>query len=147
MTKPLIVALGLALAGGCASVAGPQAKTPREGPGYLDQGPAVSLDATPPAAASALQLLDERVKENAQLRARVEELETAARAAEARAQGAEKAAAQRNQEVEQIKSLLERSTSENREMTDEVLKSRIARLRVEQEMLRLKLADLVRESK
>jgi hypothetical protein len=132
----------------CGTAGRELARDPKPDAGYLKDGPAVTLDAaaeqgTP----STLQLLDERTKENALLKTQIEELEKAARAADARAQAAEKETQSRATEAEQLKSFLEKAMAEQRELTGEILKSRIARLKVEQEMLRLKLADLVREPK
>lgn len=115
------------------------------GTDYLKEGPTVGIsDAARATQPTTLQLLDEKSRENSTLKARVAELEKAVIDAETRATAAQELSKCNDAELLQLRTLLERSVTEQKALTEEVVKARIARLKLEQEMLRLKLADLAR---
>lgn len=115
------------------------------GTDYLKGGPTVGLaDTAQSGQPTTLQLLDEKTRENSTLKARVAELELNLAAAEARALSADELSKRNDAELLQLRGLLERSVTEQKALTDEVVKARIARLKIEQDMLKLKLAELAR---
>lgn len=156
MTKTIA---GLALAllvTGCASVppsepepvatSRPQPKIP-EGSAYLGDGPTVGLEgAAAPRRKTTLQLLEERDQEITRLNEQLKELEKSMEMASARERAATHEAAQSTGEFHRLRDMLEISLSEQKDLTENLLAARIARLRSEQEMIRLKLADLAKDS-
>lgn len=115
------------------------------GTDYLKEGPTVGLsDTARGSQPTTLQLLDEKARENSVLKARVTELEKALADAEARTTAAQQLAQRNDVELLQLRALLEKSVTEQRALTEEVVKARIARLRLEQDLLKLKLAELAR---
>lgn len=149
MCQRLIIITALLAVAGCSSSPeteeGPQAKA--RGTGYLEKGPTVVLDEPPPSASNTtLQLLDQRVRENARLKAKIKAIQGDLKGAEERAAEAEGRLNNHGEESKELRGLLERALSQQKDLTDQLLAARIARLKVEQEMLRLKLADQVQES-
>lgn len=115
------------------------------GSDYLASGPTVGLsDTAQSTQPTTLQLLEEKARENGVLKARVLELEKSLTDAETRRTNAETAAKAHDEELAQLRALLERSVTEQKTLTDEVVKARIARLRLEQDVLKLKLAEVAR---
>jgi hypothetical protein len=110
------------------------------------RGPTLTLDEQAKLAdPTALQLLEERSRDLAKARKRVEELESELRQRgheldrvrdESRAQAAQK---------EQLEGLLREATENERTAAEKALSAEIARLRFEQEMLKLKLGNVLRE--
>lgn len=133
---------------GCSStpVEAPKRALRAEGTGYLEGGPTVGIDSTP-AKNTTLQLLDDRIKENTRLKTRLEAAETARAEAEKRTAESESAAGQHSRRIEELERLLSHQAEENRDLLDELLKTRITRLRMERQMLQAKLADLADEKK
>jgi hypothetical protein len=115
------------------------------GSDYLASGPTVGLsDTAQSSQPTTLQLLEEKARENGVLKSRVQDLEKSLADAEARRTQAEAAAKAHDEELLQLRSLLERSVAEQKTLTEEVVLARIARLRLEQDVLKLKLAELAR---
>lgn len=133
---------------GCSSTAVDPPKRPLRavGTGYLEGGPTVGIDSNPPKNTTLL-MLDERIKENTQLKSRLEAAESARAEAERRTTESEAAAGQQSRRIEDLERLLARQAEENRDLLDELLKARIMRLRMERQMLQAKLADLADEKK
>jgi hypothetical protein len=111
------------------------------------RGPTLALDETAKLAdPTALQLLEERSQELAKARKRVGELEVelAQRARDlAKVQDESRT---KSEEKEHLAGLLRDATESERAATEKALSAEIARLRFEQELLRMKLGNLVRET-
>ncbi|MSR75863.1 MAG: hypothetical protein EXS14_10390 [Planctomycetes bacterium] len=115
------------------------------GTDYLKDGPTVGLaDTARSSQPTTLQLLDEKARENGTLKTRLADMEKSLAESEARATAADALSKLNDAELMQLRALLERSVTEQKALTEEVVKARIARLKLEQDMLRLKLAELAR---
>jgi hypothetical protein len=114
---------------------------------FAKKGPTLTLDEQAKLAdPTALQLLEERSTDLAKAKKRVDELESELRQ---RAQELEKVkddTKSKSHEKEQIEGLLREATENERAATERALSAEIARLRFEQEMLKMKLGGLLREN-
>ena len=117
-----------------------------EGTGFLQKGPTVAIDTKPPKNTT-LQKLEEKLKENAQLKGRLEAAERGRTDAERRASEADLASGRHTTRIQELERLLSRQAKENRGLMDELLKARITRLRMERQLLQGRLADLADEKK
>lgn len=140
--------LTITLLTGCASTRQEPAPRPHapQGTGFLEKGPTVAMDTKPPKNTT-LQMLDEKIKENAQLKGRIETTNAARAEAERRAAEAEAAAGRHTARIAELELLLARQAEENKGLMDELLKARITRLRMERQLLQGRLADLADEKK
>ena len=93
-----------------------------------------------------LQLLEERSLELAKTRKRVEELETTLQERARDLDRVKEESKAKAEEKEQLAGLLREATDNERAATEKALSAEIARLRFEQELLRMKLGNLVRET-
>ncbi|MAG56843.1 MAG: hypothetical protein CMJ83_11170 [Planctomycetes bacterium] len=116
------------------------------GTGYLEDGPTVKIDSAP-SGRTTLQELDQLSREATLLKQKLRDAEQARQEADARAQTADIAQgdlARRNQELEE---LLGRQAEENKDLMDQLLKARLAKLRMERQMIQSRIADLVDDGK
>lgn len=146
--RALSVLIVMSLVAGCSSTPVDPEKRPlrAEGTGYLQNGPTVGIDSKPPTNTT-LTMLNEKLKENAQLKTRLETAETARAAAERRSSEAEAQTGEYSRRIDDLERLLARQAEENKDLLDQLLKARITRLRMERQMLQTKLADLADEKK
>jgi hypothetical protein len=136
-----------ALVAGCASMhQDPPSSLPEEGPrgeAYLQGGPTVSLDTNAAhESPTTLELLDTRTRELNAIRAELE----AARASEGRAQEAARQAREAADshllEQRRLEGLLSEAVAENRDLSERLVSARIEALRLEQNLIRARIAEL-----
>jgi hypothetical protein len=111
------------------------------------KGPTLTLDEQAKLAdPTTLQLLEERSTELAKSKKRIEELETQLLQ---RGQDLEKVrddSKAKSREKEQLEGLLKDATENERAATEKALTAEIARLKYEQEVLRMKLGGMLKEN-
>ena len=134
---------------GCQMPQPMQPTTPQEvaasGTRYLQGGPTTEIDVTAQhPEPTTLRLLQEKTDEALKLRDALESSQSVAEEAEKRAVEAEKLAAERQQETQHLQKLLANALGDQKELSSEVVSSRIRMLRLEQQLLRLKLAGLAK---
>jgi TolA-binding protein len=146
----LVAMLAVAVLSGCATTSrAPEDSDPvttAEGSGYLKEGPVVKLDAEPPQNTT-LQQLEQRIREVSDLRARIDEAEQARSDAERRARESETSSVHLSARVSELERLLAAQGEDHRAVMDELIKTRLAKLRLERQMLQSHLAGLAAEEK
>ena len=114
---------------------------------FQKKGPTLTLDEQAKLAdPTALQLLEQRSTDLAKAKKRVDELEAELRQ---RGQDLDKVrddSKSKSREKEQLEGLLRDATENERAATEKSLNAEIARLRFEQEVLKMKLGNLVKEN-
>src|SRR5262245_59429745 len=107
---------------------------------FQKRGPTLTLDEQARLAdPTALQLLEERSTDLAKAKKRVDELETELRQRSQELEKVKDDSKAKSHEKEQIEGLLREATENERTATERALSAEIARLRFEQEMLKMKL--------
>jgi len=117
-----------------------------QGTGYLEGGPTVKIDTTP-ANRTTLELLDQKILEAAKLKQELEAARRSEAEATSRTAAAEMVQADLATRLSELEKLLASQGEENKNLMDELLKARIARLRIERQMIQGRIADLVDEKK
>jgi hypothetical protein len=111
------------------------------------KGPTLTLDQQAKLAdPTALQLLEDRSQELAKAKKRVEELEAELRQRGQDLDRIKDDSKTKSHEKEQLEGLLKEATENERAATEKALSAEIARLKFEQEMLKMKLGSLLREN-
>ncbi len=149
----MLTALVAAAALGACAITEPDAPAasikdvdPKAPGGYLDRGPTLTLDEQARLAdPTTLQLLEKRSQDLAQQKKRVEELEAALAARTGEVNQLKEDVATRVREKEQIETLLKESIERERAAVEQALGAEIARLKIEQELLKLQLGELVKD--
>jgi hypothetical protein len=114
---------------------------------FQKRGPTLTLDQQAKLAdPTALQLLEDRSQELAKARKKVEELEAELRQRAQELERVKDDSKSKSSEKEQLEGLLREATENERAATEKALSAEIARLKFEQEMLRMKLGTLLREN-
>jgi hypothetical protein len=114
---------------------------------FAKRGPTLTLDEQAKLAdPTALQPLEERSQELAKTRKRVDELEAELQQRARELDEVKDDAKSRSEEKEQLAGLLREATENERAATEKAISAEIARLKFEQELLRMKLANVVRET-
>jgi hypothetical protein len=114
---------------------------------FQKKGPTLTLDEQAKLAdPTALQLLEERSTDLAKAKKRVEELEAELRQRSSDLEKVKDDTKSKSHEKEQLEGLLREATENERAATEKALSAEIARLRFEQEILRMKLGSLMRET-
>jgi hypothetical protein len=146
-----IAALALSLIPSCAA--------PGTDPGHVDavagdakaavpkRGPTLALDEQAKLAdPTTLQLLEERSTDLAKQKKKVEELETELRQRGQELERVKNDSTAKVREKEQLEGLLKDATENERAATEKALTAEIARLRFEQEVLRMKLGNMLKDT-
>ena len=114
---------------------------------FQKKGPTLTLDEQAKLAdPTALQLLEERSTDLAKARKRVEELEAELRLRSTDLEKIKDDSKSKSHEKEQLEGLLREATDNERAATEKALSAEIARLKFEQELLRMKLGNMLRET-
>lgn len=134
---------------GCASGPRQSETAALEGPrgtSYLKEGPTVAVDvAAQHPEPTTLKLLEQQKHQIQQLQDEVLAARSAIRAAEQRALMAERGAGEKSAEVERLQKMLDQTLGDQKNLSEELLSTRIRELRLEQQLLRSKLADLTKD--
>ena len=136
-----------ALVAGCASThQEPPPSASVEGPrgeAYLEDGPTVSLDTNATRESpTTLELLDTRTRELNEIRAELEAARASEGQAREQARMARDAADSHLQEQRRLEGLLSQAVAENRDLSEQLLSVRIEALRLEQGLIRARIAEL-----
>jgi hypothetical protein len=111
------------------------------------RGPTLTLDEQAKLAdPTALQLLEQRSQELAKAKKRVEELEEELSQRGRDLEKLKDDSKSKSREKEQMEGLLRDATENERAANEKALSAEIARLKIEQEVLRMKLGNLVKEN-
>jgi chromosome segregation ATPase len=110
------------------------------------RGPTLTLDHQARLAdPTTLQLLEERSTELAKAKKRVEELETELKQRGQDLERAKNDSSAKTREKEQLEGLLKDATENERVASEKALSAEIARLKYEQEVLRMKLGNMIKD--
>ncbi len=151
-TTLLASAIALCVSTGCTSaeaerVARAKHTNDAASNGYLKDGPTMALDdGARLEDPTTLRLLDEKTQELARQKKKNEDLEAALAQKSAEIEVLRKDAATHAQEKERLNGLLSDATEHERAAVERALAADIARLKMEQELLRTKLGNLVGET-
>lgn len=145
MRTHLPLALGaLGLLAACSSAPKPEsAETAPKDPGPR---PSLVLDAAPAGEPSALELLQIHAEEIASLQTRLADAEKAMSASGVQLRDAKQMAERNAAETDRLRSLLDGSLENQRAVDSALLSARIRELRLEQQLLELRLTDLVKDA-
>lgn len=111
------------------------------------KAPTLTLDAQAKLAdPTTLQLLEERSQDLAKAKKKVEDLESELRQRGQDLDRVKDDSKSKSQEKEQLEGLLKEATENERAATEKALSAEIARLKFEQEVLKMKLGNLMREN-
>ena len=108
--------------------------------------PSLVLDAAPAPEPSALELLQQHAEEIASLETRLAEAEKAMSTSGVQLKEAMEKAERNAAETERLRSLLDGSLENQRAVDSALLSTRIRELRLEQQLLELRLAELVKDA-
>ncbi len=152
MRAPILALLATTLLAGCASPGPTQAPTvesePTRGSGYLAQGdPTVMDDPALAEQRTTMQLYADARLAKQQLESRVQELETKLASADKRAQKAEQGLTEQTRKNQELHDLYQGTLDSCKEHMDQLLKSRIASLRLQQKIVRMEIAETAGGSK
>ena len=148
----LAAAVALSLVSSCA--------VPNPNPAHVDapgasaptasiakKGPTLTLDEQAKLAdPTTLQLLEERSTELAKAKRRIEELESELKLRGQDLERAKTDSSAKTREKEQLEGLLKDATENERAATEKALTAEIARLKYEQEVLRMKLGNVLKDN-
>lgn len=148
MKSSIALLAALMVLGGCQSQTRRAEEVVTRGSGYLDRGPTENLDRERVAGANTtLERVGELESENSALRSQLTELQGDLRSSKGVIANFEQRLRDLESRGDQLHRELQSQAGKNKELQDEYLRARIAKARVEQELLELQLANLIREDR